>query len=83
MIHTKEPTDPFDIVASALGRPRGSLTMDSAIYRDHGWDSFGHLKVILALEEAYGITIGNEEIERYSTMREIHHLYEQLRLGDI
>jgi acyl carrier protein len=82
MIHTKEPADPFEIVASALGCPRTSLSMDSAIYRDHGWDSFGHLKVILALEEAYGICIDNDEIERYSTMREVHQLYEQFRLGD-
>lgn len=77
----KELTDPFEIVAGALGCSRASLSIDSARYRDHGWDSFGHLKVILALEEAYGIRIDNDEIERYATMREIHQLYNQILQG--
>jgi acyl carrier protein len=83
MTLNKEPADPFDIVANALGCSRASLSIDSAIYRDHGWDSFGHLRVILALEEAYGISIDNGEIEKYSTMREIHKLSEQFRSGDV
>jgi acyl carrier protein len=82
MIPTKELADPFEIVANALSCSRTSLSMDSARYRDHGWDSFGHLKIIIALEEAYGIRIDNDEIERYATMKEIHQLYEQIRLGD-
>jgi acyl carrier protein len=52
--------------------------MDSAMYRDHGWDSFGHVSVIVALEKAYGIRIDDDGIQKCSTMRGIRALYEQL-----
>jgi citrate synthase len=78
---TKELADPFDIVANALGCSRASLSIDSARYRDHRWDSLGHLKIVIALEEAYDIRIDDETIEAYATMRAIQQVYEQLRRG--
>ena len=81
MQSTKELPDPFDIVAKALGCSRVSLSIDSARYRDHGWDSLGHLRIVIALEEAYGISIDDEAIEKYATMRAIQQLYEQIIRG--
>jgi len=81
MTSTTELPDPFKIVAEALGCPRASLSMDSAMYRDHGWDSFGHLRVIKALEAAYGISIDNDTIEKYVTMRIIEQLHEEIIRG--
>jgi acyl carrier protein len=69
---------PFDLVAKALGCSPTSLSIDSAIYRDHGWDSFGHLSVILALEEAYGIRIDDNGVQKYTSMRAIQELYKEL-----
>lgn len=74
----KEMPDPFCIVATVLGRSRASLSLDSAMYRDHGWDSFGHVSIIKALEEAYGIQINDDEIEKYVSMKAILQLYEQI-----
>jgi len=37
------------------------------MYRDHGWDSFGHVSVIVALEEAYSTKIRNDEIMALTT----------------
>jgi acyl carrier protein len=71
------PLDPFDIVAQALGCSRESITIDSAMYRDHGWDSFGHVGIILALEDAYNITIDDTDIRLYATMRAIVALHER------
>lgn len=42
MNSARYPPDPYEVVAAALKRPRESLTEDSAMYRDYGWDSFGH-----------------------------------------
>jgi len=81
MKSTKELADPFDIVANALGCPRASLSVDSARYRDHGWDSLGHLEIVIALEKAYDISIDDKTIETYATMRGIQQLYEQLMRG--
>lgn len=77
----KELPDPFDIVAKALGCSRVSLSTDSAMYRDHGWDSLGHVSLLTTLEEAYGICIDDETIEKYATMRAIQQLYEQILRG--
>jgi len=74
--------DPFDLVAKALGCSSVSLSLDSAMYRDHGWDSFGQVSVITALEDAYGIHIDDDAIEKYVTMRSIQQLYEQILRGD-
>ena len=73
----KELPDPFNVVAKALGCSSESLSADSAMYRDHGWDSFGQVRVITALEEAYGIRIDDEAVETYVSMRAIQQLYEQ------
>ena len=66
---------PFDLVAKALGCSPTSLSMDSAMYRDHGWDSFGHLSVIQALEKEYSIQMNDDEIQKYTSMRAIQELY--------
>ncbi|MCH8270574.1 MAG: acyl carrier protein [Planctomycetes bacterium] len=44
------------------------------MYKDHGWDSFGHISVIVAMEEAYGISIPNDEIMNLTTMEAIVEL---------
>lgn len=81
MIPAKALEEPFSIVAKALGCSRASLSLDSAMYRDHGWDSFGHVSIVTALEEAYNIRINDDEIEKYTTMRAIQQLYEHLLRG--
>jgi acyl carrier protein len=53
--------------------------MESAMYRDHGWDSFGHVSVIAALEEAYGISISNDEVTFLRTLKAIVEFTKNLR----
>ena len=67
---SKRPS-PFSVVAAALNCTRDSLSIESAMYRDHGWDSFGHVSIIVALEEAYGVSIPNNEIMSLATMKAI------------
>lgn len=83
IIPDKALEDPFSIVAKALGCSQASLSLDSAMYRDHGWDSFGHVNIVTALEESYDIRMKDVEVETYTTMRAIQQLYERLlRRGD-
>jgi acyl carrier protein len=76
MMASGEQPDPFTVVAAALRCSGDSLSIESAMYRDHGWDSFGHVRVITAIEETYGINIPNDEIMRYTTMRAIVAFFE-------
>jgi acyl carrier protein len=69
--------DPFTVVAKALGCPRESLTVESGMYRNHGWDSFGHVTVILAIEEACEITIPNDQMMSLNTMKAIVELFQR------
>lgn len=68
---SSERRDPFTVAAEALLCPRESLSLESGMYRTHGWDSFGHVAVILALEDAYGIKIPNDEMMSLNTMKAI------------
>jgi len=76
-----ELPDPFEVVAKALGCPTMSISLDSAMYRDHGWDSFGHVRVIIALEEAYGIRLDDQTVQMLATMKEIQQLFDRIRGG--
>lgn len=71
MTPSDAPLDPFIVVAQALRCPRNSLSIESAMYKDHGWDSFGQVSVIVALEKAYGVSISNDEIMNLTTMKAI------------
>ena len=68
-------SDPFTIVASALHCHREALNLKSAMHRTHGWDSFGHLEVVLALERAFEISISNDEILQLTDMTSIVTFY--------
>lgn len=73
-----ELPDPFSIVAEALCCSRDSISIESAMYRDHGWDSFGHVSVITAIEEAWGTSVANDEVMKFTTMKAIVELFEHL-----
>ena len=67
--------DPFDVLAEALGCAKEELTVRSAMYRDHGWDSFGHVRVIAAIEDVLGVSIDNDEALMLTTMRAISEFF--------
>jgi acyl carrier protein len=68
--------DPFTVVAAALCCTRESLSIESSMYSDYGWDSFGHAGVITAIEEACGIRVPNDEVMKYTKMKAIIELFE-------
>ncbi len=74
-----DQADPFGVVAAALGCAPGSLSNDSGMYRDHGWDSFGHVSVITAIEDALGISIPNDDVTKLTTMSAIVAFFDRHR----
>ena len=70
MLPTKSP-DVYTVVAGALGCSPDSLTIESRMYQDHGWDSFGHVSVMTAIEEEYGIAIEDHLLTKLTTMKAI------------
>ena len=72
---TNEPPDPFEVVANALGAPKTSVDIESAMGTHPYWDSLNQVRVVASLEQTYGITIADDEIMKYSNMRNILVLY--------
>ncbi|MEZ5409922.1 MAG: acyl carrier protein [Acidimicrobiales bacterium] len=60
-----ESVDVADVVAvitAELGLGDGEVTADSTIDDVESWDSLGHLRVCMALEQRFGVTIPMEDI---------------------
>jgi citrate synthase len=71
MSNTEGGIDPFEVVARVLGCPPAAITTESAMKRTHKWDSLGHVSVVTALEEAYGVSISDDEMLALTTMKSI------------
>jgi acyl carrier protein len=70
-------TSPFDLVAKVLEIDVTELNEKSAMGETLNWDSLRHVELIGELEASYGVTIPNEEIENYVTMKSIIALYQE------
>jgi acyl carrier protein len=73
--------DPYELVARALECDRSSLDENTGLGKHPSWDSFGHLNVMMAIEESYGIPIDDTSIERFQKMSEIEGAYRELARG--
>ena len=70
--------DPRTLIAAALDCDPASLTATSALARHPKWDSFGHLRIMIQLEESYGVEINDETIRKYETFTAIEALFAEL-----
>jgi acyl carrier protein len=70
--------NPRELVASALDCTPESLTPGSALARHPKWDSFGHLRIMLRLEELYGVEINDATIRQFETLEAIEAFYAEL-----
>ncbi|MFC4210394.1 acyl carrier protein [Pedobacter lithocola] len=58
-------------VAIALECEPESLNLTSALGQHYNWDSFGHLSIMVALEQKYNIEITEENIVRLQSLNDI------------
>lgn len=75
----KQIKSPYEIVAAVLKVPVDSITINSGYGIDGSWDSINQLAIIGALETEYKISIADNDIEKYSNMKEIVKLSEAQR----
>lgn len=68
-------TSPIDLVAKVLELKPELVNEKSAMGETPNWDSLNHVIIIGEIETSYGITIPNEEIEKYVTMKAIIDVY--------
>lgn len=69
---------PYEVVASVLKLPIASITIESGYGIDNGWDSLTHVAIIVALEQEYGISIADEDLENLTSMKDIITYYENI-----
>ena len=67
-------TKVFQTASDVFGVPVAELKLTSAPATVEGWDSVQHLNLVLALEEAVGVSIDPEEIEQMQTLGDIVQL---------
>ena len=59
------------LVADTFGVAPESVTDDAGYGRLPGWDSINHVKLIFALEDAFAVSIPDEEIPDLTSMTAI------------
>jgi acyl carrier protein len=50
-------------VAEVLDVPKGEIGIETRAADLEAWDSFGHVRIVLALEQLFGIELSMAEIE--------------------
>ena len=57
------------IIAEQLAKPEDSITESSHFVDDLGADSLDTVEIIMAIEEAFGIEIPDEDAEKIATVK--------------
>ncbi|WP_296583774.1 citrate/2-methylcitrate synthase [Xanthobacter sp.] len=65
------------LISDTLGIPIASVRDDLTIYAVNGWDSFGHINLIIALEEMFGLKIDRQAINRTRSVADLRALISQ------
>ena len=59
------------MIADVLGVDPEQITMEAAAGQVEGWDSFGHLQVVLALEAEFGVQFDPQKIPELTTVAKL------------
>lgn len=73
---------PFELAAHALETTVESIKPDSGLNHHPKWDSMGHLEIMMALEQHYGVEITDATVRRFQSMAEIIALHESIQGRD-
>ncbi len=58
----------IDLLVRELGVERGAIRPESSLEEDLGLDSLGMVELLLALEDACGVSIPDEQAEQITTV---------------
>lgn len=65
------------LIASTLDIPAEQVTEESDMTTIPKWDSLGHINLVLAIEEAYGVVIDEDAIVELTSVRAIRDFVER------
>ncbi|WP_461791136.1 acyl carrier protein [Pseudothermotoga sp.] len=72
-----------EIIADKLGVDIDEVTDDADLIDDLDADSLDLVDLAMAIEDEFGVTIADEELEKTRTVRDIfRELYEKIRLAE-
>ena len=73
-------TDEFlDFAASVLGTDRTALSPETAFGSIPEWDSVMHLRLVMEIEDRYGVDIPMEKVPEIRTLKDFLGLLEAVR----
>lgn len=59
------------IAAQIFQVPAESLTLDTGIGDIEAWDSLGHLRLMMEIEQEFGVRFSTEQIRQLTSLAEI------------
>lgn len=60
-----------EIIMVTLGCEEDAVTPDANLFEDLGADSIDMIEMAVVIEEEFGLTISNEEVERLTTISNV------------
>ncbi|MEO6246770.1 MAG: acyl carrier protein [Opitutaceae bacterium] len=60
-----------EILAAKLSKPLEQISPESRLVEDLGADSFGALEVMFEVEETFGLSIADTDVERVGSVKDI------------
>lgn len=67
------------MLADQLGIPAESIRPEQEVVKDLGADSLDVVELMMALEDDYGITLPEEEVENVKTVQDIVDMMDRLQ----
>lgn len=61
------------LVAEALECDLASVSSESGLSTHEKWDSLGQIQIILIMEQRYGITVNDTNIEQFTSVKRIYN----------
>lgn len=65
------------LIASTLNIPLDEVTPESDMTTLQNWDSLGHINLVLAIEETYGVIVDEDAVVELTSVRAIRDFVER------
>jgi acyl carrier protein len=63
----------FELISKCTGLPASSISEESHLMRDLGFDSLDTIDLVLQMEDQFHIAIPDEDYEKLQTVRQIEN----------